>query len=141
MDDGSTISSDAVVALSRAIDAAMDRGDMNEATRLASLRGAELNRWLEAHGYPRLRDNGECVLEASGPPLPCGAGLAVGRRISPVGVAPCWLTRICGRNRHSSGETTAWKARSQAASLLLAGSATLTADPSAPGPPVLRAAR
>ena len=49
--------------------------------------------------------------------------------------APCWLTRICGQNRASSGGTTAWKARSQAASLLLADSATLTADPSAPGPP------
>ena len=52
MDGGSTISSDAVVALSRAIDAARDRGDMDEAIRLASLQGAELNRWLEAHGYP-----------------------------------------------------------------------------------------
>ena len=54
---GSTISSDAVVALSRAIDAATDRGDMDEATRLASLQGAELDRWLEAHGYPGLRDD------------------------------------------------------------------------------------
>ncbi len=55
----STISSDAVVALSRAIDAAMDRGDVDEAARLASLQGAELNRWLEAHGYPPLRDDGK----------------------------------------------------------------------------------
>jgi hypothetical protein len=54
---GSTISADAVVALSRAIDAATDHGDVEEAIRLASLRGAELNRWLEAHGYPRLRNN------------------------------------------------------------------------------------
>ena len=55
----STISVDAVVALSRAIDAATDRGDVDEAIRLASLQGAELNRWLEAHGYPRLRNNDE----------------------------------------------------------------------------------
>ena len=54
---GSTISAAAVVALSRAIDAAMDLSDVDEATRLASLQGAELNRWLEAHGYPRLRNN------------------------------------------------------------------------------------
>lgn len=59
MDGASTISADAVVALSRAIDAATDRGDVDEAVRLASLQGAELNRWLEAHGYPRLRDNDE----------------------------------------------------------------------------------
>ena len=59
MDGWSTIGADAVVALSRAIDAAMDRGDMDEAIRLASLQEAELNRWLEAHGYPRLRDDGE----------------------------------------------------------------------------------
>ena len=57
MDGGSTISADAVVALSRAIDVALDRGDEDEAIRLASLQGAELNRWLEAHGYPRLRNN------------------------------------------------------------------------------------
>jgi len=53
---GSTISAAAVVALSRAIDAAMDLSDVDEATRLASLQGAELNRWLEAHGYPRLKE-------------------------------------------------------------------------------------
>lgn len=53
----STITADAVVALSRAIDAAMDCGDVDEAIRLASLQEAELNRWLEAHGYPRLRNN------------------------------------------------------------------------------------
>ena len=57
MDGGSTISADAVVALARAIDAATDRGDSDEAARLASLRGAELNRWLEAHGYPWLRED------------------------------------------------------------------------------------
>ena len=55
----STISADAVVALSRAIDAATDRGDVEEAIRLASLQGAELNRWLEAHSYPRLRNDDE----------------------------------------------------------------------------------
>ncbi len=59
MDGGSTISADAVVALSRAIDAALERGDRDEATRLASLQGAELNRWLEAHGYPGLKDGDE----------------------------------------------------------------------------------
>jgi hypothetical protein len=59
MDGFSTISADAVVALSRAFDAANDRGDEDEAIRLASLQGAELNRWLEAHGYPPLRDDGE----------------------------------------------------------------------------------
>jgi len=59
MDGRSAIGADAVVALSRAIDAAMDRGDIDEATRLASPRGAELNRWLEAHGYPRIRDDAE----------------------------------------------------------------------------------
>ena len=57
MGSGSTIGADAVVALSRAIDAAMDCGDVDEAIRLASLQGAQLNRWLEAHGYPRLRNN------------------------------------------------------------------------------------
>ena len=51
----STISGDAVVALAWAIDAATGRGDTEEAARLASLQGAELNRWLEAHGYPRLK--------------------------------------------------------------------------------------
>jgi hypothetical protein len=59
MDGGSAIGADAVVALSRAIDAGMDRGDMDEAIRLASLQGAELNRWLEAYGYPRIRDDAE----------------------------------------------------------------------------------
>ena len=57
VDGGSTISSDAVVALARAIDAVTDRGDMDEAARLASLRGTELDRWLKAHGYPRLRED------------------------------------------------------------------------------------
>ena len=52
MDGWSTISADAVVALSWAIDAAMDRGDTDEAIRLASLQGAELNRWLEAQAIP-----------------------------------------------------------------------------------------
>jgi hypothetical protein len=60
MGGGSAISADAVVALSRAIDAAMDRGDTDEAIRLASLQGAELDSWLEAHGYPSLRDDGRC---------------------------------------------------------------------------------
>ena len=57
MGGGSTISSDAVVALSQAIDAALERGDEDEAARLGSLQGAELNRWLQAHGYLRLKDD------------------------------------------------------------------------------------
>jgi hypothetical protein len=52
----STISADAVVALCQAIDAALERGDEDEAARLGSLQGEELNRWLEAHGYPRVKD-------------------------------------------------------------------------------------
>ena len=56
VDGGFTISSDAVVALARAIDAATDCGDMDEAARLASLQGTDLDRWLEAHGYPGLRE-------------------------------------------------------------------------------------
>jgi len=51
-----TISADAVVALSQAIDAALERGDEDEAARLGSLQGAELDRWLQAHGYPRPKD-------------------------------------------------------------------------------------
>ena len=50
-----TITADAVVALSKAIDAARRRGETDEEIRLASLRGAQLNRWLLAHGYPPLR--------------------------------------------------------------------------------------
>ena len=57
MGGGSTISSDAVVALSQAIDAALERGDEDEAARLGSLQGAELDRWLQAHGYLRLKDD------------------------------------------------------------------------------------
>ena len=57
VDGWSTISGDAVVALAWAIDAATGRGDMDEAARLASLQGAELNCWLEAHGYTRLRED------------------------------------------------------------------------------------
>ena len=49
-----TITADAVVALGKAIDAARHRGDMGEESRLASLQGASLNRWLAAHGYPPL---------------------------------------------------------------------------------------
>jgi hypothetical protein len=57
MGGGFTISSDAVVALSQAIDAALERGDEDEAARLGSLQGAELNRWLQAHGYLRPEDD------------------------------------------------------------------------------------
>jgi hypothetical protein len=55
----SSISADAVVALSQAIDAALERGDEEEAARLGSLQGTELNRWLQAHGYLRLKDDEE----------------------------------------------------------------------------------
>jgi hypothetical protein len=48
------IESEALVALSRAIDNAMDRGDIDEAIRLSSLQWAELNHWLKDHGYPTL---------------------------------------------------------------------------------------
>jgi len=58
MGGGSTISAAAVVALSRAIDTATERDEADEAVRLAALQGEELDRWLEAHGYPRLRDEG-----------------------------------------------------------------------------------
>ena len=54
-----TITADAVVALSKAIDAARRRGETDEEIRLASLRGAQLNCWLVAHGYPPVRDNNE----------------------------------------------------------------------------------
>jgi hypothetical protein len=53
MDDMLTISSDEIVALSRAIDAATDRGDLDEASRLASMSWEEVRRWLDAHGYPQ----------------------------------------------------------------------------------------
>jgi hypothetical protein len=52
MDDMLTISSDEIVALSRAVDAATDRGDLDEAIRLASMPWEEVRRWLDAHGYP-----------------------------------------------------------------------------------------
>ena len=49
---------------------------------------------------------------------------------------PCWVTSTSGLNSRSSGGTTAWKARSQPASAVPGGSATLTAVPSAPSPPL-----
>ena len=49
---------------------------------------------------------------------------------------PCWETSNCGWKAASNGGTTAWNARSQAASRVPGGRATLTADPSASGPPV-----
>ncbi|HXZ70159.1 MAG TPA: hypothetical protein VEH31_04700 [Streptosporangiaceae bacterium] len=45
--------------MSQAIDAALERGDEDEAARLGSLQGAELDRWLQAHGYLRLTDDEE----------------------------------------------------------------------------------
>ena len=44
---------------------------------------------------------------------------------------PSWVTRICGSKARTSGGTTAWNARSQPASPVPGGSATLTAVPSA----------
>jgi hypothetical protein len=58
MDDMRMISSDEFVALSRAVDAATDRGDLDEAIRLASMPWEEVRRWLDAHGYPG-RDGGD----------------------------------------------------------------------------------
>jgi hypothetical protein len=63
------------------------------------------------------------------------AQLRVGQGIKPVGVGPVLADSTCGRNWSSSGGTIAWNARSQLASPVRAGSATLTADPFAPGPP------
>ncbi len=53
MNDMLIMSDDGIVALSRAIDAASDRGDLDEAIRLASMPWEEARRWLDAHGYPR----------------------------------------------------------------------------------------
>jgi hypothetical protein len=52
MDGIARLESGALVALSHAIDAAMERGDVDEAVRLSALQGPEVSRWLEAHGYP-----------------------------------------------------------------------------------------
>ena len=57
MDEMLTISSDEFVALSRAINPATDRGDLDEAVRLASMPWEEVRRWLDAHGYPRRGDD------------------------------------------------------------------------------------
>ena len=54
-------------------------------------------RWLEAHGYPGYGTTANEYQKLQGYRCRAGAGLAVGQRISPVGVAPCWLTRICSR--------------------------------------------
>lgn len=48
------IDSDAFVALCHAIDAAIKRGDTDEAIRLSAMQAAEMNRWLKDHGYPLL---------------------------------------------------------------------------------------
>jgi hypothetical protein len=50
-----------------------------------------------------------------------------------VSAPPCWLTRICGRNRASSGGDDRVEGAQQGASPVPAGSATLTAEPPAPG--------
>ena len=49
---------------------------------------------------------------------------------------PCWVTSTSGAKARSSGGTTAWNARSHPASAVPGGSATLTAVPSAPAPPL-----
>ena len=69
-------------------------------------------------------------------PLPVDAQLQVGQRIQPVRIGPVLADKHLRPEPRSSGGTTAWKARSQLPSPVPAGSATLTADPSAPGPPV-----
>jgi hypothetical protein len=53
------IDSEAFVALSCAIDAAMERSDIDEAIRLSSLQQEELNRWLQARGFPPLGDDAD----------------------------------------------------------------------------------
>ena len=47
-----TIRSDEIIALSHAVDAATDCGDLEEAIRLASMPWEEVRRWLDAQGYP-----------------------------------------------------------------------------------------
>jgi hypothetical protein len=47
-----TFTSQKIVALSRAIDAAMDRGDVDEAIRLSSMQWEQVRRWLEEDGFP-----------------------------------------------------------------------------------------
>lgn len=47
-----TYKSHEIVALSGAIDAAMDCGNVEEAIRLSSMQWAEIRRWLDDHGYP-----------------------------------------------------------------------------------------
>ena len=104
VDGGSTISSDAVVALAWAIDAATDRGDMDQAARLASLRGAELDRWLEARGYPGLvggRARQLCqVTSASGRVVPAQACSQAALQACPYPLFPAWWSccvsaRLC----------------------------------------------
>ncbi len=50
--------------------------------------------------------------------------------------APCCDTTTCGRKSATSSGTTAWNARNHPASPVPAGSATFTAEPSAPRAPV-----
>jgi hypothetical protein len=87
MDGMPTIDSDALVALSRAIDTAMDRGDMDEAIRLSSLQAEEMNRWLQANGYPPLDYGDSCLKRAAAeprrPPTAARWCAAVGQRATP----------------------------------------------------------
>ena len=57
MDDTLTVSSDEIIALSRAIDAATDRGDTDEAIRLSAMPWEDARHWLDAHGYPQRADD------------------------------------------------------------------------------------
>ena len=59
MDDMLTMSSEEIVALSHAIDAATNRGDLEEAIRLASMPWEEARRWLKARGYSQRGDDKE----------------------------------------------------------------------------------
>ena len=56
MEDVHTFSGEEIITLARAIDAATDRGDDDEAIRLSSLSWAEARHWLDAHGYSQHRD-------------------------------------------------------------------------------------
>ena len=78
---------------------------------------------------------GEVVEREVGGPLPVDGQHQVGQRVLDVGVAAVLGDQHVGRHSRSSGGTTAWKARSQPASEVPGGSATLTAEPFASGPP------
>lgn len=57
MDGTLGFTSEEIVALARAIEAAEERGDHQEAIRLSSLPWVEARHWLDAHGYAYVRDS------------------------------------------------------------------------------------